>query len=147
MQRVHHVQQGQGDCAVCSIPLLWRRWPFQPPGSATCAWKSLKCSLLLVRIHPPPHHHQQAVLLKKTTVEAIVDASVGIWVACYGVPSIIMTDRGVQFTSAMCGEWCAQYSLQHITTTPSTLRPTVWWRDCTTGFRKPYMPWVVWHLG
>ena len=47
---------------------------------------------------------------------AVVDALV-TWGACYGMPSVITTDRGIQqFTSVTWGEGCAQYSMQHITT-------------------------------
>ena len=51
------------------------------------------------------------------TAEAVLDAFVATWVAHYGMPSVITTDRGVQLTSATWGGWCVDYGLQHITTT------------------------------
>ena len=38
-----------------------------------------------------------------STAEAVLDAFVATWVACFCVPSIITTDKGVQFTSATWG--------------------------------------------
>ena len=58
----------------------------------------------------------EEVLLRETTDEAVLDAFKATWVALFGVPSILTTDRGVQFTSA---------------TWPFTLRPMGWWRGCT----------------
>ena len=51
------------------------------------------------------------------TAEAVLDAFVATWVAHYGMPSVITTDRGVQLTSATWGGWCVDYGVQHITTT------------------------------
>ena len=39
------------------------------------------------------------------------------WVARFGVPAIITTDRGVQFTSATWADWCGEYGVQHNPTT------------------------------
>ena len=59
----------------------------------------------------------EAVLLRETTAEAVLDAFVVMWVACYGVPANITSDRGVQFNSAMWTDWCSKYGEQHIPTT------------------------------
>ena len=48
----------------------------------------------------------EAVLLRETT-----------WVARYGVPANITSDRGVQFTSAMWTDWCSEYGVRNIPTT------------------------------
>ena len=42
----------------------------------------------------------EAVLLRETTTEAVLDAFVATWVARFGVPANLTSDRGVQFTSA-----------------------------------------------
>ena len=51
---------------------------------------------LLTTTAPP------AVILaaKRTYAEAVLDAFVTTWVACYGVLANLTSDRGVQFTSA-----------------------------------------------
>jgi len=59
----------------------------------------------------------EAVLLKETTTEAVLDAFVATWVARFGVPAIITTDRGAQFTSGTWASWCEQYGIQHNLTT------------------------------
>ena len=39
------------------------------------------------------------------------------WVARYGVPANLTSDRGVQFTSATWTDWCSEYGVRHIPTT------------------------------
>ena len=67
----------------------------------------------------------EAVLLRETTTEAVLDAFKATWVALFGVPTSITSDRGVQFTSATWTDWCGKYGVQHI---PKLMR---WWRGCT----------------
>ena len=45
------------------------------------------------------------------------DAFVATWVARFGVPANLTSDRGVQFTSATWTDWCSEYGVQHIPTT------------------------------
>ena len=59
----------------------------------------------------------EAVLMRETTTEAVLDAFLATWVARFGVPFVITTDRGVQFTSATWDSWCGDYGVQYITTT------------------------------
>ena len=66
----------------------------------------------------------EAVLLQEATTEAILDAFVARWVARFGVPANITSDRGVQFTSATWTDWCGEYGVRHIPT-------TAWCRGCT----------------
>ena len=40
------------------------------------------------------------------------DTFVATWVACYGMPSVITTDWGMQFTSATWSGWCEEYGMQ-----------------------------------
>ena len=51
------------------------------------------------------------------TAEAVLDAFVATWVARYGVPANLTSDRGVQFTSATWTDWCSEYGVRHIPTT------------------------------
>ena len=56
--------------------------------------------------------------LSSTTATACADAFVAGWIARFGVPASITTDRGVQFTSAFWAVLCQQLGvLQHVTTT------------------------------
>ena len=59
----------------------------------------------------------EAVLLRETTTEAVLDAFKATWVALFGVPTSITSDRGVQFTSATWTDWCGKYGVRHIPTT------------------------------
>ena len=85
----------------------------------------------------------EAVLLRDTTSEAFLDAFVATWVAHFGVPSILTTDRGVQFTSATWAGWCGDYGVQHITTTAFHPQALGWWRGCTARGRTPFVPGVA----
>ncbi len=50
----------------------------------------------------------EALPLSAITAEAVAQAFISGWVACFGVPSTIVTDRGRQFESNM---WNALMSL------------------------------------
>jgi hypothetical protein len=47
----------------------------------------------------------EAVPLRSMEAAACTDASIGTWVARYGVPAVVTTDRGRQFTSAVLAEY------------------------------------------
>ena len=55
--------------------------------------------------------------LSSTTATACADAFVASWVARFGVPAMMTTDRGVQFTSAVWAVLCKRLGIQHVTTT------------------------------
>ena len=59
----------------------------------------------------------EAIPLMATTADAILEAFVATWVARYGVPATITTDRGAQFTSAAWSSWCQRVGAKHINTT------------------------------
>ena len=59
----------------------------------------------------------EAVILRETTAEAVLGTFVATWVAHYGVPANLTSDRGVQFTSATWTDWCSEYGVRHIPTT------------------------------
>ena len=73
----------------------------------------------------------EAVLLRETTTEAVLNAFVATWVACYGVPANNTSDRGCS-SPLPCGltgaasTGCSTPLLQ-----PSTPRPMGWWKGCT----------------
>ena len=55
--------------------------------------------------------------MSSTTATTCADAFVAGWIARFGVPASITTDRGVQFTSAVWAVLCQRLGVQHITTT------------------------------
>ena len=59
----------------------------------------------------------EVIPLRKITAEVCVDAFVDTWVARYGVPHTITTDRGAQFTGSAWQEMCRSLGTQHVTTT------------------------------
>jgi len=59
----------------------------------------------------------EAVPLKNVEAATVLEAFLGTWVARYGVPAFITTDRGAQFTSSTWTDWCQQVGARHITTT------------------------------
>ena len=59
----------------------------------------------------------EAIPLKGTTAEEVADAFISNWVARYGIPKHITTDRGVQFTSKLWKDLNAALGTQtHFTT-------------------------------
>ncbi len=59
----------------------------------------------------------EACPLRGTSAEEVLQAFITTWVARYGVPSQITSDRGVQFTSGVWQNWCSQHAVRHVTTT------------------------------
>jgi len=55
----------------------------------------------------------EAVPLTSTTAAAVCDAFIAAWVSRYGVPEILTTDRGVQFTSALWQAAMQRLGIQH----------------------------------
>jgi transposase InsO family protein len=58
----------------------------------------------------------EAVPLTGVTAEKCADAFVETWVAQYGVPRVVTTDRGSQFTSAAWACMAKAVGFQHVTT-------------------------------
>ena len=59
----------------------------------------------------------EAIPMMSTSAEAVRDAFISNWVARFGVPATVTTDRGVQFTSSTWGEMCQNLGAQHVMTT------------------------------
>jgi hypothetical protein len=59
----------------------------------------------------------EAVPLRSMEAAACANAFIGTWVACYGVPAVVTTDRGRQFTSGVWVALCQRLNFDHITTT------------------------------
>ena len=58
-----------------------------------------------------------AIPLKDTTTETVIDAITHGWIASFGVPKAITTDRGSQFTSALWKQLCHTWGIvAHLTT-------------------------------
>ena len=84
--------------------------------------------------------------LSSTTATACADTFVAGWVACFGEPASITTDRGVQFTSAVCAIICQHlghplpvsgHPTTHFNSIPSQSNGTVEWfhRHLKDSFR------------
>ena len=75
----------------------------------------------------------EAVTLGCIDADTLLEAFITTWVACFGVPARITTDRGNQFTSGMWGDWCRKQGVQHITTTAyhPQANHMVEWIHCT----------------
>ena len=59
----------------------------------------------------------EAIQLRGITAEACIDKFITEWVARFGVPQAVTTDRGTQFTGAAWCSMCSQLGITHITTT------------------------------
>jgi cleavage and polyadenylation specificity factor subunit 1 len=59
----------------------------------------------------------EAVPLRSMGAAACADAFIGMWVAHYGVPAVVTTDIGRQFTSAVWAALCQRLNIDHITRT------------------------------
>ena len=59
----------------------------------------------------------EAVPLASITAEKCAEAIVDRWISRFGIPAVVTTDRGRQFTSALWASLCATLGIEHITTT------------------------------
>ena len=59
----------------------------------------------------------EVIPLSSTTATACADALVAGWISRFGVPAVITTDRGVQFTSAVWQVLCKRLGIEHSPTT------------------------------
>ncbi len=59
----------------------------------------------------------EAVPLRNMEASTCVDAFISSWVACFGVPETVTTDRGTQFTSALWSSTCTGLGIKHVLTT------------------------------
>ena len=58
-----------------------------------------------------------AIPLSDIHAETVIDALAHHWIATYGVPEIVTTDRGSQFTSALWTQLLKTWGIKHICTT------------------------------
>ncbi len=58
----------------------------------------------------------EAVPLSNMEASTCVDAFISSWVARFGVPGIVTTDRGTQFTSALWSSTCTSLGIKHVRT-------------------------------
>ena len=93
--------------------------------------------------------------LHSTSAEAVADSFLHGWVARFGVPKEITTDRGTQFTSAVWKSVCKQLGAEHILTTayhPQSngmverfhrqLKEALRARGCGAAWMN-HLPWVL----
>lgn len=59
----------------------------------------------------------EVVPLKDTSAETVVDTFVSAWVSRFGVPQVVISDRGSQFTSGVWDCMCQKLGVEHHRTT------------------------------
>ena len=71
----------------------------------------------------------EAVLIVDMSAATCVSTLTSVWISRYGVPAVITTDQGPQFTSSTWSALMDALSNRHVTTTPYHPRsPMGWWR-------------------
>ena len=97
----------------------------------------------------------EAMLLRGTTAAECAEALTSGWIARFGVPDVITSDRGVQFTSAIWDILCKTLRIRHVQTTayhPQSnglierfhrqLKNALKSRTCGVDWAK-HLPWVL----
>ena len=59
----------------------------------------------------------EAVPLSSITAESCARAFISTWISRFGVPALLTSDRGAQFTSSIWLEVCSVLGISHIQTT------------------------------
>jgi len=93
--------------------------------------------------------------VRDLTATECADTFTAGWVACFGVPHTITSDRGTQFTSAVWQSMCNTLGVRHVTTTayhPQSngmverfhrqLKDALRARNCGTAWLE-HLPWVL----
>ncbi len=108
--------------------------------------------------NPGSTRWMEAVPLRNMEASTCTDAFIANWVARFGVPATVTTDRGAQFTSALGMGACTSLGIKHMLTTAyPTLTATGWWRACTMHMQikdalpargagpawHSHLPWVL----
>jgi len=55
--------------------------------------------------------------IKGITAQVVADGFVQLWVSCFGMPAVVMTDRGAQFLSNTWACLCRTLGIKHVKTT------------------------------
>jgi hypothetical protein len=97
----------------------------------------------------------EAIPMASTSAQACADAVIGGWVARFGIPDLITSDRGPQFTSAVWTALCQKLGIRHILTTayhPQSngmverfhrqLKEALRSSECGTNWAA-HLPWVL----
>jgi hypothetical protein len=90
-----------------------------------------------------------------TSTQAYADSVIGGWVARFGIPALITSDRGPQFTGAVWAALCQKLGIQHILMTAyhpqangmverfhRKLKEALRSRDCGADW-VAHLPWVL----
>ena len=90
-----------------------------------------------------------------TSAQACADAVIGGWIARFGVPTLITSDRGPQFTGAVWAVLCQKLGIQHNLTTAyhpqangmverfhRQLKEALRARNCGASWAA-HLPWVL----
>jgi len=97
----------------------------------------------------------EAIPMGSTSAQACADAVIGGWIARFGVPTLITSDRGPQFTGAVWSVLCHKLGIQHQLTTayhPQSngmverfhrqLKDALRSRNCGAAWAA-HLPWVL----
>jgi cleavage and polyadenylation specificity factor subunit 1 len=93
--------------------------------------------------------------LKTISAQECADTFTAVWVARFGVPTTVTTDRGTQFTSAVWACMCKTMNIQHVLTSAyhpqsnglverfhRSLKAALRARQCGTSWAE-HVPWVL----
>ncbi len=97
----------------------------------------------------------EAVPMRSTTAVECANAVIAAWVSRFGVPDVVTSDRGPQFTSAVWAVLCNKLHIQHLQTTayhPQSNGMVEWFhrqlkdalraRECGAEWAA-HLPWVL----
>ena len=73
----------------------------------------------------------EAIPLKNIETRTVARAFVHNWVARFGVPLSMTSDRGAQFTSELWSSMCNHWGVNCIRQPHTTLKPMDWWNAAT----------------
>jgi hypothetical protein len=81
----------------------------------------------------------EAIPLSDMSAAACAKALTFTWISRFGVPEMITSDHGPQFTSNLWFKLCEMLHISHKQQLLTTLSRTVQSKDCTAASRTPFV--------
>ena len=119
----HHVKQLAQDCAVCAQNARPRRQPLLQTPLPPYPWHTVATDLFeLQGVHylllvDYFSRYPEIIKLRSTTSTAVIESMKGVF-ARHGIPELIRSDNGPQYSASEFASFALEYGFQHTTSSP-----------------------------
>ena len=110
-------------CSICVRESSPRREPLIPSKLPDYPWQKIGTDLFYLKrsnyilVIDYFSRFAEVIKLKSTSSQAIIDALQSIF-SCYGIPEVVISDNGPQYSSNEFDAFAKKYHFHHITSSP-----------------------------